>query len=797
MKCYITLLMLIFSVNIYAQNGTVKGKVVDEVSKEPVPFANIIVQGTNTGTSTNMDGEFTIEGTPLGYIRLEVSAVGFKKGLSEDLYVTNNKSPFIEIQLEKLTTELKEIVVESSAFEKSEESPVSLQTIGIEEIERNPGGNRDISKAIQSLPGVASLPGFRNDIVIRGGAPSENVFYIDGVATPIINHFQTQGSSGGPVGMLNINLIREVNLYSGAFPANRGNTLSSVMEIKQIEGNKDKSRFRGTIGSSDIGLTADGPLGKKTNYIFSVRRSYLQFLFAALKLPFLPTYTDAQFKVKHRFNDKNELTFIGLGALDEFELNESVNDGVTDVNRKERNDYFLGNVPINGQWNYTLGAVYKHYGKKGFQTVVLSRNFLNNTAYKHPDNNTALPRNFDYKSTEAENKLRLENTIQKEVYKFNYGVDLQNARYTNETFNTIQSPVGAININFSSTLDLLKYGFWGQVSRGFLENRLSLSFGLRMDGTDYNDDMSNPLSQLSPRLSVSYSLTDRWSLNFNTGRYYQLPAYTILGYRDNSKELVNKNRTKFIQVDHLVGGVQFDPDNSTKITVEGFYKNYQNYPFSLRDSISLANLGADFGVIGNEPVNSTSEGRAYGAELLIQRRSRSGLFGILAFTWVNSEFKDRNGDYIASSWDSRQILSLTAGKKFKKNFEVGLKWRYSGGLPYTPYNESLSALRSNWDAKGRGIRDYSQLNSRRLGVFHQLDIRIDKTWFYKKIALNMYVDIQNLYNFKSDLPDILFVRQDDNGNRLIDPNDSSRYQTYRIKNESGTVVPTVGVIIDF
>ncbi|HAE29626.1 MAG TPA: ferric aerobactin receptor, partial [Flavobacteriales bacterium] len=210
---------------------------------------------------------------------------------------------------------------------------------------RFPGGNRDISKVIQALPGASPTVAFRNDIIIRGGAPNENRFYLDGVEVPNINHFATQGASGGPVGLLNVNFIEKVDFYSGAFPANRGNAASSVFEFVQRDGNAEKLETTFAVGSSDIGLTFDGPLGKNTSFIFSARRSYLQFLFAALKLPFLPTYTDAQFKLKHRFNSKNELTVIGLGALDDFVLNESVNDGVTDSSTIEFNNYTLGNIP--------------------------------------------------------------------------------------------------------------------------------------------------------------------------------------------------------------------------------------------------------------------------------------------------------------------------------------------------------------------------------------------------------------------------------------------------------------------
>lgn len=789
------------SLSLYAQEtGSISGKVVDEISQEPVPFANVVVQGTQIGAATDLDGKFTIEKVPFGYQKLEVSAVGFAPKTSTDVLVTKASSPYIEIELTATTTQLKEVVVQTSKFKKTEESPLSLQTLGVEEIERNPGGNRDISKVIQSLPGVASTTSFRNDIIIRGGSPNENRFYLDGVEVPVINHFQTQGSSGGPVGIINVNFIREVDFYSGAFPANRGNALSSVLEFKQKDGNNENWNFRGTLGSSDVGLTADGPIGEKTTFIGSIRRSYLQFLFQALKLPFLPTFTDSQFKLKHKFNNKNQITFIGLGAFDEFRLNESVNDGIDDPDELERNNFILGNIPVNEQWNYTVGAVYKHFGEKSFQTIVLSRNHLNNQAYKYEGNDESSEDNLvlDYNSVEIENKLRIENDSRLGVYKLNVGVNLDQAIYTNSTFRKNASVQGVRIIDFDSEIDLLRYGIFGQVSRPVFNSRLTLSLGFRLDGNSFSSDMANPLDQFSPRFSASYSLTDRWSLNFNTGRYFQLPPYTILGYRDMQGSLVNKeNNVKYIQSDHLVAGVQFNPTSSSKITVEGFYKLYSQYPFSLTDSISLANLGADFGVIGNESVSSTSEGRSYGVEFLAQQRSAKGWYGIVAYTLVRSEFKDKNNEFVASSWDSRHIVSLTGGRKFKNNWELGLRWRYVDGQPFTPYNVSASALRSNWDARGNALPNYNLLNAERVPAFHQLDVRIDKVWYFSKWSLNVYLDIQNLYNFQAKEQDILLPVSNPDGSFEIDDQDPNRYEMKTIENTAGSIIPTTGIIIDF
>ncbi|HQH41927.1 MAG TPA: Plug domain-containing protein, partial [Bacteroidales bacterium] len=234
-------------------------------------------------------------------------------------------------------------------------------------IEKNPGGNRDISRVIQAFPGVASTPAYRNDVIVRGGGPSENRFFLDGVEIPNLNHFATQGASGGPVGIINADLIREVNFYSGAFPASRGNALSSVLEFSTIDGNKEKTKFRGSVGASDLALALDGPLTSNTTYFLSARRSYLQFLFSALGLPFLPTYNDFQFKVRSRPDAKNEILIMGLGSLDNSRLNLNANE--TEIQR-----YILGYLPENKQYSYTFGAVTNIIGK-----TVMTLGFLAGT----------------------------------------------------------------------------------------------------------------------------------------------------------------------------------------------------------------------------------------------------------------------------------------------------------------------------------------------------------------------------------------------------------------------------------
>ncbi len=775
-----------------AQQAAVKGRVFDVVNNEPLPFVNIVVSGTTTGTITDLDGNFILTGLKPGFIRIQASFVGYEQALSPEIEVSSARTATVEIPMRTSDQQIEEVRVTATPFRKTEESPVSLRTIGIGEIENSPGANRDISRVIQSFPGVQSTPAFRNDIIIRGGGPSESRFYLDGVEVPNINHFATQGASGGPVGILNADLLREVNYYAGAFPANRGNALSGILEFSQTDGNSDKLKFRGSLGASELSATLDGPLGDKTTYIVSARRSYLKFLFSLIELPFLPTFTDMQFKVRTRFDKKNELTFTGLGAIDQFDLNTGIKDP------DDQQKYILGNIAYNEQWNYTVGAVYKHYRENSYQTVVLSRNHLNNSAYKYLDNDDSSEENklYDFVSEEIENKFRVESNTRVNGYKINFGAGAEANTYTNNTNGKRFIEGVVIPIDYETELNLVKWNLFGQVSKPVLNDRLTLSLGVRADANNYSASMRNLLKQVSPRFSASYAFSDAWSLNFNAGRYYQLPAYTTLGYKVNNRLINKDNDLKYISVDHLVAGVEYRLRTGILFTAEAFMKNYANYPFSVNDSISLANKGADYGVVGDEEVTSTSEGRAYGAEFQTRITTGKGFNMNLSYTLVRSEFKDWRGELIPSSWDSKHLVVLTSTKEMKRNWRVGIRWRYVGGLPYTPWDLEKSARLDVWRLTGGPTIDYPRLNSERFSAFHQLDTRIDKSYYLKKLTAKFYIDIQNLYNFQAEQQEIVVREQAADGSYLLS-SDGSSYILRRVPNTAGTVLPSIGIILEF
>lgn len=795
----ITLFLFSLPVWLMAQTGSIRGQVTDALTNEPIAFADILVLGTDRGTTTDLDGLYQLDGIPPGLYDIRVSYLGYKEQVIYEIQVTTARPIEVNVALEEQAEVLEEVVVRASPFRKTEESPLSLRTIGVAEIQRNPGGNRDISRVVQVLPGVTTSASFRNDLIIRGGAPNENRFYLDDVEVPNINHFATQGAGGGPVGLINVNFIREVDFYSGAFPANRGNALSSVFQFKQRDGRNDRLGATFMVSATDVGATIEGPIGEKTTYLASARRSYLGALFEVIGLPFLPTYNDFQVKVKHKIDQQNELTFIGLGAVDRFELN-------LEANETEDQQFLLANLPVSPQWNYTNGLVYKRYRDNGFWTFVVSRNMLNNEAEKYADNDDSSEANLllRYRSQEIENKFRAEDVRQIGNYKLGYGINYEYDKYNVRTFNRIFTNSGPQDIDFASNFNMNRYGFYGQVSRKWLEDRLVVSVGIRFDGNDYSDEMRSPLEHASPRLSLSYALTPSVAFNFNTGIYYQLPAYTLLGYQEDGKFVNKDNGIDYIQNQHLVAGLEWNTAANSKITLEGYYKAYNDYPFLLRDSLTLANLGGDFGVVGNEPAVPRSAGRSYGLEFLFQQRLYKGFYGIVSYTLGWSEFEDKNGDFVASSWDARHIANLAIGKRFGNNWEIGVNWRYQDGLPFTPF-AGESSLVTNWDRNNRGIRNFDLLNTERLGAFSAVDLRVDKKWFFDKWSLNVFLDIENLTASVVNNRELILDRPlDENGTPqgppiIVNPDapeDEQRYRLKEINDGQGTVIPSIGIMIE-
>lgn len=793
MKRFLSLVCLLFFfvAAAYSQGYTIKGRVIDRLSRQPIEYANVLVVGGNNngvGAATDMDGNFVIEKVKPGICQLSVSYLGYKSVITPD-YIISATTPFIEIEMDEDSNTLEGVVVRPNRFNKTIESPVSMKVIGLREIEKSPGSNRDISRIVRSYPGVSFSPiGYRNDLIVRGGGPSENRFYMDGIEIPNINHFATQGATGGPVSIVNADLIREIKFYTGAFPANRSGALSSVLDFSLQDGNPDKQTFKATVGASELSLSGSGHLGKKTTYLFSVRQSYLQFLFDVLGLPFLPNYIDAQVKVKTRFSDTDELTFLALTGIDKMKLN-------TDED-SESAQYILSYLPTIEQETFTIGATYRHYAGKHVQTFTLSHNYLNNKNIKYRNNDESSEDNLTLRlrSLEQKTSFRAENRSYWGNWTMREGVELNYSSYTNNTWQRLFTDVPVIS-DYNTELGLFSWGLFALADYTSPDKKLTASAGLRADAANYAAQTKRVWEQLSPRVSISYALNEMWSISGGSGIYYQLPPYTALGFKNSGGVWVNKG-LDYMRVIGANLGFDWRWRDRWIVSVEGFYKGYGDVPLSIRDQVPLTCKGNDYGTSGDEALVSSAEGRAYGLETMIQWNIPDKLNLTGSFTLFKSEYRNNSSSpYIASAWDNRFVLNLSGTYDFPKHWSVGAKLSCIGGSPYTPYDVEKSSLVEAWDAQGRPYYDYDAYNTGRLDAFAQLDLRVDKDFYFKKWRFGVYLDLQNITGSKLKQPDALM------STGVIEnpeaPHSEQRYVMKTVKQESGTILPTIGLTVEF
>lgn len=777
-------LVSVLSPKILAQNGELRGTITDSKTGEALFGATVFLENTNLGAATDADGAFVIRNIVPASYNIRISYIGYAPKILFNVVVRSEGNALLNVALESSDMSLEELVVTVNPFTKLETTPLSIQNLSQEEIASYPGGNNDIAKVIQSFPGVSgSVAGFRNDVIIRGGAPNENVYYLDGIEIPTINHFSTQGSAGGPVGLLNVSFFEGVTLSASSFAASYDNTLSGVLEFDQRNGNTRNFVGNFRLGSSESAFTFEGPLFKgdneeaNTSYILSVRRSYLQVLFKAIGLPFLPDYWDYQYKVNHRFNTRNELLITGVGSID----NSSVNDiEEFDAEQKAIQDQ----VPVLAQQSNTLGLRWRHRfsNNAGFMDVVLSQNNLYNRFSRYQDNVNESGLYFENDANEIEQKLRHQFKLFVNNWTYSFGYSLQHVLYDNNTLDLVNS------WEFNSDLRFLRYGAYAQASSNWLDDRLQLSAGFRIDDNSFMNDNTGLIAQFSPRLSASYTLDRAGKVKWNQswGIYYKIPPYTVLGYQDNLGLWVNQS-SKYIESEHLVGGLEFLISESARMTLEGFLKRYNNYPVSIKDEVSLANKGGGFEVLGSEPILSTGLGRTYGVEFLYQQKFTGTWYGIGSLTWYRSEFSGSNEIYQPSLWDNQLLISLLGGYKLGNNWEISTRYRYLGSAPYVPVNSEKSL-----QFYPAIVKDFNNIGSVRLDSYNQVDVRVDKKWSYRNWSLDLFFEIQNvLANANPQEPSYGLDRNEDG--EILLPRKLVQVNT----NNSATVLPSIGIVINF
>lgn len=727
-----SIFILLFINNMYGQQSVPQtsnliGEVYDGTTNEPIIGANVILLGTTLGASSDIDGRFVIGRIPIGTYSVRITAVGYSPFVQTDVVVLVAKYTELRIPLQESTIQVEGVQVTASYFQKIPDRPLSNLIQSNEEIRRLPGGLEDVVRAISILPGVAQVQPGRNDLIVRGGAPSENLFVVDNIEVPNINHFGTQGASGGPLSFINLDFVERTSFSTGGFGVSYGDKLSSVLSIDLRERRKDRIGGKATVSASQFGLNLEGPMNEDGNFIFSARRSYLDFIFKAAGFGFVPEYWDFLGKLHYNISPLDRLEVLGIGALDNVKLFNDTPDKRFDNSRVLGSD----------QNQYVGGISWRHLVNHGFTTITLGQTYID---YKYLQNDSLLNPIFQTKSFEHESSVRGDLLIHlARSTEFSAGVQVKHIRFSN-----------AINLNsqttsFGDTIGLqalystrsTKSTLYTQLSQDVNEFRLTL--GGRVDYFDLIDKKF----VIAPRFSVTYAYTPALNISMSIGRYYQAPSYIWLIANPINSALT------FVGADQYIVGVDYLFREDTKVSVEVYIKKYFDYPASLtRPYLVLANTGAGFGgseegfaSFGLDPLVSNGSGQAHGIEFLTQKKlSEIPCYGTVSVSYNESEFKALDGLTRPSSFDQRWILNIGGGYIFNEKWEFSTKFRFVTGRPYTPFEFS-------------GTQSATRYNTARIDANHSLDIRIDRRWSFGNWSLDTYIDIQNIYNRKPiDVP---------------------------------------------
>ena len=714
-----------------AQVATITGRVLDVATRAPLAGAVVTVQPQGLQALTDDQGRFRIEGASTGMLSVEASFLGYAPAVETSVMGRSSRPTFVELVLRPVAIELEGFTVEADFFRAREDAPTSTQRLTEVEIRRSPGGLGDISRTLLSLPGVLGGVDNRNDLLVRGGGPGENAYYVDGIRVPQINHFATQGTAGGALALVNADFIQDVTFFTGGFPVRYGDALSSVLLIQNRPGSPDGVAGDVTLGASEAGLTLDGPLGSRGSWLFSLRRSYLQFLFKALGLPIRPDYWDSQASLVWEPNGRDRFTFTGIGAIDEFGIVPPGPDA--DFETRE----IVQRVLNNDQRTFTLGGGWRRLaGRDGILRARVSHSY---TDYRFSDDDTDGVRILTNRSLENESRLEVEGEMGLGPgLRLAAGGELVRASIDTDVFvRALPGGISPEDVAFGAELAFWRPALWAQ---GIWQpGKLAVTGGLRLDGVTALD---HPWA-LSPRASLRYATDAGVDLTLAGGLFHQSPSKLALSVEDDGVR-VNAGLRQ-LRNWQVVGGVDWRVNPGLRVRTEGFFKAYDRMPVLGADPrINLANLGDDYGFVGGEALLPLGKGRAYGAELFAQQKLTAALYFLGAYTLSWSEYSGADGVLRPSSWDRRHALDLTTGYRIGEGWEVGAKLRALSGLAVTPWD--LAGSEQTYALSGRGVRDWSRVGEGRSPAYARLDLRVEREWFFGGWDLVVYLDVQNVLN---------------------------------------------------
>ncbi|HLP15921.1 MAG TPA: TonB-dependent receptor [Bacteroidota bacterium] len=705
------------------QSGSIKGVIVDRHTKEALAGASVRVSGTVFGAGTDASGRFTISSVPPGLYSLEVRLLGYQSFVRTDVEVAPGRSTGTTIELQETPIESEGVTVSSGYFQQSDATPVSAVAFNAQEIRRSPGSANDVSRILMALPSVSAVADNANDLAVRGGSPMENGFMVDDIPVPNINHFPVQGSTGGPIGILNVDFIDNVEFLTSGFSAAYGDRMSSVVDVRLRSGNSDKLNGKVFLNFAGFGAQSDGPLPFGT-WMISASKSYLDLLVGAIGTGAAPQYGDVQGKAVLDLSSTQRLTIIDIFGQSQIDF--------TQKSAKDLGQRYFG---LNRNLQNTIGASWRGMWNASYTSMTtLSYSF---TRYRGDFSKVAT----------GVSALRTDNTEGSLVLRSLHTIMLDRrswieagaeARYEDGTFDyTSLGDVNRLGVvdpsyDISKTMPSPKGGVFITANLMPVE-RLTVSAGVR--GAYYD---RNAAWYAEPRIALSYDASEVLTLKANAGIVHQELPLILL----SSGEFTHVPQPKVL---HAGIGAEYHLSADTRLTVEGYVKEYSELPIDPADpTLSVVDQAVFNQRFSMHPkLESTGRAQTRGAEIMLQKKMAQDFYGLVSASISHCTYRDGLGVWRSRIYDNRFIFSVIGGYKPEGTWEYGIRWSYAGGVPYTPFDLAASA------GAGSGIIDQSNIMAERYPAYHSMNVRVDKKFYSERHMLDVYLSIWNAYNRKN------------------------------------------------
>jgi outer membrane receptor protein involved in Fe transport len=798
----IILSLFLLSINAFSQTGFISGRVSDSGTNEPLPGVNIvIIEQENTGGATNTGGDFIIK-VPVGSYSVKASLIGYATVIKTDVIVKTGQVSWLPVQLSETSLELSEISVKADYFDRAlMENNLSTIVLGAEEVKRSPGSLQDFQRILQSLAGVSFSKDKTNELLVRGGSPDENLTVLDNIEIHSTNHYPNEINSGGPINMINVDMIQDISFSTGGFISKYGDKLSSVINISTREGNRlQPFKVKINLLNTGIGTIMEGAINQgQGSWIVSIRKSYADLIKDVIGLSSAPEYYDIQFKLAYEISPKHKIICSGIYGNDRlFDEGESDN---TDIQLAGKTDSVsLYKEDIN-QFQYAIGTTlrsiwsgslfslltiyYSRYSYNNSETELFTaRNYNTGGEVYHSE---LLKSRLEYAANNSIGSLGIKCEYIWNLTKDNqleFGALVKTDEFMRSSYtcgdstrydileNGWDTPDDKYILQVPSTAEYQEGLFKNQKSYAFLNDRISLSddrlilnLGLRYDYFSYNNK-----GNFSPRFSITYCLSAGLNnVNFAYGDYYQTQNYPT--YMDRYKSEINRylNNT---HARHFVLGYNHILDEGLMLTLEGYLKKYYDIP--VREDFIHYNDRT----FRSEKIINMGRQSIYGIDFLIQQKMVKNYYGTISYSRMWSKVNDprigMEGNTYPSDYDYPHIFSIVFGRRFSSlreklnnapfyikypsyllpfsnDMEISARWRFASGRAYTPQifitTEQFYEGGSRW-SRGNWISS-DKKNSERYADYHRLDLSFSSRYNFENWSLTVYLSVENIYNRKN------------------------------------------------